>query len=95
MGTPRRLGRAQRLVRLLSFGLLAAAVAKELRRPAAEREWHGTIGGLVPYELRVPTLARARERWWSPDEPRLLQPTVFGVGWTLNVGRLVRLLRSR
>ena len=67
---------------------------RELRRPDGEREWHGSIGP-VPYDLRVPTLARARERWWSPDDPRLVQPAVFGVGWTLNVGRAWRLLRRK
>lgn len=91
----KKLTRLQRLVRLVSISLLAMAVVRELRRPAQEREWHGSVAGVVPYELRVPTLQRARERWWSPDDPRLLQPTVFGVGWTLNVGRLLRLLRRR
>ena len=89
----KKLTRMQRLVRLVSISLLATAVVRELRRPAQEREWHGTVAGIVPYELRVPTLRRARERWWSPDDARLLQPTVFGVGWTVNVGRLLRLLR--
>ena len=96
MSAPRRRrARLQRLARLLSIALLAAAVVRELRRPDDEREWHGRLGGVVPYELRVPTPQRARERWWSPDDPRLLQPAVFGVGWTLNVGRLLRLLRRR
>ena len=81
-------------VRLLSLGLLAAAVVRELRRPEANREWHGTVARVVPYELRVPTFGRVKERLWNP-EGAVVQPTLFGVGWTLNVGRLVRLVRER
>jgi hypothetical protein len=70
--------------------LLAAAVISELRKPKANRSWEGRIAGVVPYDLRRPTLTRMRERWWNPSEPRLLVPTVFGVGWTLNFARLFR-----
>ena len=86
--------RLRRPVRLLSLLVLGWAIAQELRRPKEEREWHGTVAGVVPYELRVPTLARARERWWDPDGP-LVKPKLFGAGWTLNAGRAVRLLRER
>ena len=81
------------VVRLLSVALVAAALAKELRRPRAEREWHGQVAGFVPYDFRLPTLERARSSLWNPDSPRLFTPQVFGVGWTLNLGRLVRLGR--
>jgi len=43
----------------------------------------------VPYDWRRPTLARFKERWWNPDEPRLLVPKVFGVGWDINLARLL------
>lgn len=82
------------LVRLLAAGLAVAAVVKELRLPPERRTWHGTVAGFVPYEFRRPTLARVRERLWSP-QGALVQPHVFGVGWTLNLGRLVALVRSR
>jgi hypothetical protein len=49
--------------------------------------------GFVPYDFRPPTVARVRSRVWNPDDPHLVQPHAFGVGWTLNVGRLVSLLR--
>ncbi len=45
---------------------------------------HGKIFGLVPYDLRAPTLARLRERLWNAGDARFLVPTVFGVGWTVN-----------
>ena len=33
--------------------------------------------------------ARTKERWWNPDEPKLLTPKVFGWGWDLNLARLL------
>lgn len=46
---------------------------------------HGNIFGLVPYDLRTPTLARARQTFWNAEDERFLVPTFFGVGWTANV----------
>ncbi len=48
---------------------------------------HGTILG-IPYEFRVPTLSRLRERIWNPDDPRIFTPHIFGVGWTINLPSL-------
>lgn len=87
--------RARKLARAVSIALLVAAVATELRKPSGERSWHGRVAGFVPYDLRPPTLARVRAAWWSPDEPRIFTDRVFGVGWALNLGRLVRLIRDR
>jgi hypothetical protein len=39
-------------------------------------------------------MARVRQRLWSPQEP-LVQPRVFGVGWTVNVGRLGAAVQRR
>src|SRR5579864_3933344 len=69
--------------------LVGVAVATEMRKPPDERTWEGRIGGLIPYDLRRPTFARAVERLWNPANPHIVVPTVFGVGWTVNVGRLV------
>ncbi|MGH3472567.1 MAG: DUF5808 domain-containing protein [Nocardioidaceae bacterium] len=72
-------------------GLLAAAIIKERRLPPAERQGHGHVCGMVPYDLRKPTWERVEDRLWNPDAP-LMTPHVFGVGWTVNVGRLLGLL---
>lgn len=72
----------------MAFGLLVAAVVRELRMPAGERTWHGRVGGVVPYDLRRPTVARYRRSLWDPDG-RLVVGTPFGVGWTVNPGRLL------
>ena len=90
----RRRAKVRSFLRLVALVLTAGAVAQELRKPSAQREWHGRLGGVVPYDFRLPTVDRVRAALWSPDSERLVTPQVFGVGWTLNVGRLVRLLRS-
>ena len=87
--------RPQKVIRLITLGLAVAAVVKELRTPAEERTWHGQVAGFVPYDFRFPTVARWRERMWNPDSSRVIVPRVFGVGWSLNVGRVVALVRQR
>ncbi|HEY2694085.1 MAG TPA: DUF5808 domain-containing protein [Pseudonocardiaceae bacterium] len=72
-------------------GLTAAAVITELRKPPEEREWHGKIGNFVPYDLRPPTFAKVRDRVWDVDNPNLIVPHAFGIGWTINLGRLYKL----
>lgn len=50
-------------------------------------EKHGRMLG-VPYDFRMPTLGRIKERMWNPDDPRVLTPRVFGAGWTINLATL-------
>jgi hypothetical protein len=76
------------LVTLLGIGLLGATIVQELARPPATRTWRGYLLGLVPYDLRPPTLERLRATVWNPSDPRLLVETPFGVGWSVNVARL-------
>jgi Family of unknown function (DUF5808) len=85
--------RFRRFVRLVAFGLVVAAVIDQLRRDPEERTWEGSVAGIVPYDFRMPTLERARSRWWNTDDERLFVPQVFGVGWTINFARLARLAR--
>jgi hypothetical protein len=83
-----------KLVRLATIGLAGAAIVKELRTPPADREWHGNVAGFVPYDFRAPTVARFKERLWAPENEHLITPQPFGVGWTVNVGRVVALVRK-
>lgn len=80
---------------LVMLALAVAAVSKELRKDKEDRTWHGTVAGFVPYEFRVPTVERFRERVWDPEGAHLLSPHVFGVGWSVNVGRIVELVRRK
>ena len=61
---------------------LGAAVANELRKPAEQRTWHGKVLGVVPYDLRVPTIERLRQTYWNPAG-QVLVPHAVGVGWTI------------
>ena len=74
-------------VRRLWLIILAAAAADAVRN----HRRHGELFGLVPYDFRLPTLERARDRTWAPQSERILTPTTFGVGWSVNIGRLARL----
>jgi hypothetical protein len=84
--------RFRRIVKLAAFAVLVAAVVEQLRLSPEERTWEGRVGGLVPYDLRMPTFERARSRWWNPADDRLFVPTIFGVGWTVNAARIARFL---
>jgi hypothetical protein len=88
-GQPRRSRRSRWLGLGVGATLVGAAVATELRKSAEERTWHGRVAGRVPYDLRPPTLSRVRDRLWNPTDHRVLVPTVFGVGWTINLGRVL------
>ncbi len=67
------------LLRVVTSMVSVGAVVYALRT----RQTHGTFL-FVPFEFRVPTLDRFRERWWNPDDELILTPHVFGVGWSVN-----------
>jgi hypothetical protein len=79
---------------LVVAALVAAAVAQELRKPSSERTWHGRLAGLIPYDFRPPTVQRLKDSWWSPDNPRIFTDRVFGVGWSVNLGRVAKMMRE-
>ncbi len=72
--------------------IVAAAIANELRKPADQRTWHNRLGGVLPYDLRPPTLARVKQTLWDPGNERILVPQAFGIGWSVNVGGLLKRL---
>jgi hypothetical protein len=63
----------------------------QIRRPSEDRDWHGRMLGF-PYDFRMPTLNRVQERLWNPDDPRVIVPTVVGIGWTFNLYQVARQL---
>src|SRR6266480_6077515 len=76
------------LIRMIGFGLLIASVVRELRLPKQERTWHGVVFGKVPYDLRPPTFDRLKAVFWNPRNSRVVVPTAFGVGWTVNLAAI-------
>lgn len=87
-------GRVKTMVRLAVVGLVVAAVATELSKPEGERTWHGKVGGVVPYDFRLPTLERLRSAYWNPDSSHLFSDRAFGVGWALNLHQAKVLLEG-
>jgi hypothetical protein len=77
------------LVRAGALGALITAVVQEFKQPKGRRTWHGQVWGFVPYDLRPPSFQRFRRAVWSPDDRRIIVPMAFGVGWTINLGRLL------
>jgi len=47
----------------------------------------------IPYDFRLPTWKRIKERYWNPNDPRIFTPKVFGWGWTINFYQVLRKLK--
>jgi hypothetical protein len=43
----------------------------------------GRVAG-VPYDLRRPTVARAKARYWNGGDPHVFTPKTYGAGWDIN-----------
>lgn len=84
----------RKLMMWVGIAVTAMAVWEQIRRPKVARTWEGEVLGFVPYDFRMPTVERARSRWWNPEDERLFVPTVFGVGWTVNAARVPTLVSS-
>jgi hypothetical protein len=80
----------KRLMGLLGILLLIGAVINELGKEPEKRTGQGTVADIVPYDFRFPTLEKLQATFWDPDGP-VIVGTAFGVGWTVNFGRLARL----
>src|SRR5437588_11714798 len=91
MRTARRI---RRLVRFATFGLIVAAVATELAKPAPERTWQGRVIGVVPYDFRPPTWSRIRDAYWNPQSEKLFSDRVIGVGWAVNLYKAKTLMEG-
>ena len=81
-------------MRWAAFGLVAAAIATELRKPPAERTGEGRVFGAVPYDFRPPTWQRIRDAYWNPQSDHLFSDRVFGVGWAVNLHRAKTLMEQ-
>ena len=82
------------LVRTLIWLSFFAALYQELRKPDAERTWHGKVAGVVPYDFRVPTIERLRAAYWDPESDVIFTERVFGVGWAVNLPVAARKLAA-
>jgi hypothetical protein len=76
------------LAQLVGLVLLVASIVRELPLPKQRRTWQGVVFGKVPYDLRPPTFDRLKAVIWNPRDSRIVVPTAFGVGWTVNLAAL-------
>ncbi len=83
------MSKLRKLVRVLAVAMLGAAMYTEMSKDPAERTGVGTVAGVVPYDFRPPTYQRFKDALWNPNDPRVIVPTVFGVGWTINFAALL------
>ncbi len=60
-------------------GLYGAEEATDRKKPL------GRFMG-VPFDFSGPTDTGARRRIWDPQDSRIFQPRLFGLGWTVNIG---------
>ena len=84
---PKRRSNPARLWRFALMVIGVVAIIGELRKPPAERTWHGKVADFVPYDFRVPTAARFRDTYWNSAGP-IISSKVWGVGWALNLGAI-------
>lgn len=81
-----------KLIAAAAGALAGTAVARELNKPPEQRVWHGEVAG-VPYDFRAPTADKLWRSVWDPDNPKLILPHAFGVGWSINFARLAELVQ--
>ena len=82
-----------RMLQVTVVALTLAAVFQELEKPKEEREWHGKVASIFPYDFRIPTIERLKESFWNPYERQVFTSPVFGIGWAINFYALLENLR--
>lgn len=83
------LGAVLRNLMLIAVGV---AIYTELRKPPAERTWHGRLAGVVPYDFRIPSVETLRLAYWNPRSQKIFTDRPLGVGWAINIPTLLRKL---
>lgn len=83
-----------KLVRTAIWLAFFGALYQELRKAPEARTWHGKVGGMVPYDFRIPTFSHLREAYWAPDRDVIFTEKVLGVGWAVNLPVAARKLSA-
>jgi hypothetical protein len=86
----REIGDLGAVIRNLALIAVGVAIYTELRKPPAERTWHGKLAGVVPYDFRVPSVEALRLAYWNPRSQKIFTDRPLGVGWAINVPTLLR-----
>ena len=76
-------GRAFYMIRTIVRVAAAAVFTATAVHAYREKKSHG-LYYRIPFDFRPPTMEKAMSRLWNPDDPRVITPPVFGVGWSIN-----------
>ena len=85
----REIGDLGAVIRNLALIAVGVAIYTELRKPPAERTWHGKLAGVVPYDFRMPSVEALRLAYWNPRSQTIFTDRPLGVGWAINVPTLL------
>ena len=80
------------LLRTALLAAIAGAIYSELRKPQAQRTWHGKLLGFLPYDFRIPSIDDVRRAYWNPRSPKVFTDRPLGVGWGVNIPTALRRL---
>ena len=83
------------LIRTAVVGAALGAIYTELRKPPAQRTWHGKLLGAIPYDFRMPTVERIRGAYWNAASPKVFTDRPLGIGWAVNIPTALRRLGVR
>jgi hypothetical protein len=78
------------LIRTAVIAAVGGAIYQEMRKPSAERTWHGKLLGFVPYDFRLPDLDRLRDTYWNTSTNRIFTDKPIGVGWSVNLAAVLK-----
>lgn len=82
------------IIGIVVLALMGMAIREQLQLPPEQRTWHGAYAG-IPYDFRMPTLARFRAAYWNKDTSLILTPQFFGMGWSINFYPLINPLLQK
>ena len=44
----------------------------------------------IPYDFRLSTIRKFKKSWWNSNDPRIVVPKAFGLGYDINLYQLKR-----
>ena len=68
-----------KIVKVAAAAAFVATAVHAYREQKSNGRYYG-----IPFDFRIPTVDRALERLWNPEDPRVLTPPLFGAGWSIN-----------
>lgn len=74
---------AKNIQRIIQFVFLGITLALLITNFGKQGRFLG-----MPYDFTVPTVSKIKSRLWSPSDPEILKPDIFGWGYSINFGAI-------